>query len=111
MITGTAYRRRGMTPYPSPNGRSRFLSDVIIELGLAGEHDVNQAVEDARQSQATVGQILVRQGRLSDDDLARALAARYGLNYVDLNEFEVDHEAANLLPLEVAKRCAAVPVA
>jgi hypothetical protein len=111
MSAGSVQQRRGITPYEPPEGPARFLSDVIIELGLAAEHHVNEAVDEARLSGSTVGQILVKQGHLGEDDLARALAARYGLNHIDLNEFEVDPEAANLLPQPSALRYKALPVA
>ncbi len=102
--------RRGVTAYQPREGAPVFLSDIIIELGLAETAHVEAAVETARSSGETVGHVLVREGRLSEDQLARALAARYGLNHIDLNEFEVDPAAANLLPPASAKRYHAVPV-
>jgi hypothetical protein len=103
--------RRGMTAYKPREGAPVFLSDMIIELGLAETAHVETAVETARSSGETVGRILVREGRLTEDQLARALAARYGLNHIDLNEFDVDPAAANLLPPASARRYRAVPVA
>lgn len=103
--------RRGVTAYQPREGAPVFLSDMIIELGLADAAHVDAAVETARSSGETVGHILVREGRLTEDQLARALAARYGLNHIDLNEFEVDPAAANLLPPASARRYHAVPVA
>lgn len=106
----TVEPRRGVTPYKPREGGPCFLSDMIIELGLAEEAHVEAAVETARSSGETVGRILVREGRLSEDQLARALAARYGLNHIDLDEFDVDPAAANLLPPAAARRYRAVPV-
>ena len=111
VVTDSVGQRRGLTPYQPPEGGPRFLSDIIIELGLADEQRVNHAVEEARSSGATVGQILVQDSVLTEDDLAHALAARYGLSHIDLNEFEVDPEAANLLPAPAAERYRAVPLA
>jgi predicted nucleic acid-binding Zn-ribbon protein len=102
--------RRGVTAYESREGAPVFLSDMIMELGFASKEHVEAAVETARSSGETVGRILVREGRLSEDQLARALAARYGLNHIDLAEFDVDPGAANLLPPAAAQRYRAVPV-
>jgi len=102
--------RRGVTTYESREGAPVFLSDMIMELGFASKEHVEAAVETARSSGETVGRILVREGRLSEDQLARALAARYGLNHIDLAEFDVDPGAANLLPPTAAQRYRAVPV-
>ncbi|MGI8632628.1 MAG: GspE/PulE family protein [Solirubrobacterales bacterium] len=55
--------------------------------------------------------MLLEQGAITDDQLARATAERYGYAFVDLNEFNVDMGAANLLSGEAAKRYRAVPVA
>jgi len=102
--------RRGVTAYESREGAPVFLSDMIMELGFASKEHVEAAVETARSSGETVGRILVREGRLSEDQLARSLAARYGLNHIDLGEFDVDPGAANLLPPVAAQRYRAVPV-
>ena len=106
----TVEPRRGVTHYQAREGAPVFLSDMIMELGFAEKAHVESAVETARSSGETVGRILVREGRLSEDQLARALAARYGLNHIDLAEFDVDPGAANLLPPAAAKRYRAVPV-
>jgi predicted nucleic acid-binding Zn-ribbon protein len=111
MMAGSVQPRAGVTQYQAREGAPVFLSDMIIELGLANAEHVEAAVETARSSGETVGRILVREGRLTEDDLARALAARYGLSHIDLNEFEVDPDAANLLPPAAAERYKAVPVA
>jgi hypothetical protein len=83
---------------------------MIMELGFAAKEHVEAAVDTARTSGETVGHILVREGRLTGDQLARALAARYGLSHLDLAEYDVDASAANLLPPAAAKRYRAVPV-
>ena len=111
MTAGSVQPRAGVTQYQARDGTPVFLSDMIIELGLAETAHVEAAVETARSSGETVGRILVREGRLTEDQLARALAARYGLSHIDLNEFEVDPDAANLLPPAAAARYKAVPVA
>ena len=110
MAAGSVQPRPGVTQYEAREGAPVFLSDMIIELGLAETAHVEAAVETARSSGETVGRILVREGRLTEDQLARALAARYGLSHIDLNEFEVDPDAANLLPPAAAERYKAVPV-
>lgn len=110
MTAGSVQPRPGVTAYQARDGAPVFLSDMIIELGLAEVEHVEAAVETARSSGETVGRILVREGRLTEDQLARALAARYGLNHIDLAEFDVDPDAANLLPKPAAQRYKAVPI-
>jgi type IV pilus assembly protein PilB len=97
---------------PSRRGSSaRFLTDVIVEMQLATKRQVDDAVETSRTSGTAPERILVDQGAITNDGLARALAERYGLDHLDLGVFQVDMSAANLISTTVAKRYQAVPVA
>jgi type IV pilus assembly protein PilB len=97
---------------PSTVGSSqRFLTDVIVAMGLASQRQVDEAIEASRTSGTTPESVLLQQGALTQDALARALAERYGLDHLDLGVFTVDMAAANLVSTPVAKRYQAVPVA
>ena len=98
-------------PRPRNGGGSRFLTDVIVELGLCDAERVAQAVESARTSGTTPERLLVDSGALSADDLARAVAERHGLDHLDLSVFQVDMAAAHVVDAAAAKRYQAVPVA
>jgi type IV pilus assembly protein PilB len=99
----TKPRRRHVFP--------RFLSDVIVEMGLVEKDRVDQAVEQARTTGTTPEEVLLAAKLIGPDDLSRAIAERHGLDHLDLSEFKVDMAAANLLDSSAAKRYAAVPVA
>jgi len=97
---------------PSRRGSSaRFLTDVIVEMGLASKKQVEAAVESSRSTGITPERSLLDSGALNADALSRALAERYGLDHLDLGIFQVDMAAANLVSTNVAKRYHAVPVA
>jgi Type II secretion system (T2SS), protein E, N-terminal domain len=96
---------------PTGGNRSGFLSDVIVELGFASRETVEQAVREARSPGTTVARVLVEVGAIDEEQLARATAERYGIDYVDLSGFDVDPTAANLIKPAAARRYQAVPVA
>jgi type IV pilus assembly protein PilB len=97
---------------PSRRGSSsRFLTDVIVEMGLASRQRVDQAIEASRNEGTTPERVLLAGGAITPDGLARALAERYGLDHLDLDVFPVDMGAANLVINTAAKRYHAVPVA
>jgi type IV pilus assembly protein PilB len=101
----------GITPPRRTGGGSaRFLTDVIVELGFVDRPRVEQAVEAARATGTTPEHVLLDQGALSQDNLARAVAERHGLDHLDLSVFAVDMSAANLVAPQAAKRYEAVPV-
>jgi type IV pilus assembly protein PilB len=98
--------------HPSRRGSSsRFLTDVIVEMGFASRERVEHAVESSRNEGTTPERVLLAGGAITPDGLARALAERYGLDHLDLDVFPVDMGAANLVVNTAAKRYQAVPVA
>ncbi|HEX5928221.1 MAG TPA: ATPase, T2SS/T4P/T4SS family [Solirubrobacterales bacterium] len=100
----------GVTP-PLHRGHSRgFITDVLVELGFASQESVQQAIDAARTAGRTPETLLLEQGTISEDQLSRATAERYGLDHVDLAVYNVDVAAAALFPATMARRYMAVPV-
>src|ERR687886_246731 len=106
-------------PAPAPGGVThplrrhagpRFLTDVIVELGFVDRERADAAVHAAREASSTPDEVLLGWGAVSEDQLARAIAERNGLDHLDLALFHVDMAAANLLSSAAAKRYEAVPV-
>jgi type IV pilus assembly protein PilB len=100
----------GITRSRRPASRSRFLTDVIVDMGFVSSAQAKEAIESSRSTGTTPEQVLVDNGALTHDQLARALAERYGLDHLDLSVFSVDMAAANLVTSAAAKRYQAVPV-
>ncbi len=100
----------GVTPPTLSGAGRRFLSDILVELGFVDEDQAERAVEAARHPGQTPEKVLLEGGTITEDQLARALAERYGLDHIDLGEFPVDESAAALLRKTAAKRYIAAPV-
>jgi type IV pilus assembly protein PilB len=108
----TARERSGSGLYPPHRtGRStRMIGEVVVDLGFADRETVDEAVETARTQGRPTGLVLVEQGVLRHDQLARVVAERFGLDYVDLAVYDLDMGAVNLLNQEASKRYQAVPI-
>ena len=100
----------GITKPRHPGGPARFLTDVIVDLGLVDRERVAHAVEEGRRSGKLPEEVLMEQGALTADGLSRAVAERHGLDHLDLSLFKPDMSAANLISIPAAKRYEAVPV-
>ncbi|HVP03452.1 MAG TPA: ATPase, T2SS/T4P/T4SS family [Solirubrobacteraceae bacterium] len=101
----------GVVHPKSRGGGGRFLSDVIVEMGIAERDRVERAIEEARATGTTPEEALLNAGVVTQETLARALAEKHGLDYLDLNVFKVDMAAANVISSSKAKRYESVPVA
>ena len=100
----------GVTPPSRTGGGARFLTDVIVEMGLVDRPRVEQAIEAARARGTTPEQVLLEQGALNQHELSRAIAERHGLDHLDLAVFKVDPAAAALVEPTAARRYEAIPV-
>ncbi len=101
---------RGLIP-PTHRGRSKnMIGDIIVELGFATRDSVDDAVKRSREVGRTTGQMLIESGAVRPDQLARALAERFGFDFIDLSAYEVDMGAVNLVSTDVCKRYQSVPV-
>jgi type IV pilus assembly protein PilB len=101
----------GLTPPSRRGGSGRFITDHIIELGFATRERVDAALAEGRESGRTPEEVLLAEGDISTDQLARATSERFGLDYLDLSAFDIDLGAVNLIPTQAAKRYGAIPVA
>jgi type IV pilus assembly protein PilB len=100
----------GLTP-PVMRGRSSgFVTDVLVDLGYVPEDRARAAIEEARTAAQPPEELLLNQGAISADQLSRAVAERYGLDHVDLGIYQVDMAAANLIPVNTARRYRALPI-
>ena len=100
----------GVTPPTLSDAGRSFLSDILVELCFVDQARAEQAVEAARNPGQTPEKVLLESGAITEDQLARALAERYGLDHIDLTEYAVDDSAAALLRQTAAKRYLAAPV-
>jgi type IV pilus assembly protein PilB len=101
----------GITTPSRRGGSGRMLTDVIVDLGFVEQATVDLAVERANDSGSLPERLLVADGALSEDQLARAVAERFGLDHIDLDVYRVDPDAAKLVTPAAARRYQAVPVA
>jgi type IV pilus assembly protein PilB len=100
----------GLYPPRRPGRSARMIGEVAVDLGFADRLSVEDAVAAARAQGRPTGLMLVERGVLRHDQLARVVAERFGLDYVDLSVFDLDMGAVNLISAESAKRYQAVPV-
>src|SRR5580700_8598307 len=96
---------------PRTSGRSqRMIGEVVVDLGLADRETVESGVAAARDQGRPTGVVLVERGILRHDQLARVVAERFGLDFIDLTVFDLDMGAVNLVGIKAAKRYQALPV-
>jgi type IV pilus assembly protein PilB len=109
--TGKPKKGNGVTTPSRRGGSGRVLTDVIVDLGFVERDAMDEAVEMAHAAGSAAERVLVSTGAITESELARAVAERFGLDHLDLQAYRVDPDAAKLVTPAAIKRYQAVPVA
>jgi hypothetical protein len=96
-------------PYSSAEMRSYPLGTLVYRAGLMPLETVNRALAEAADSGRRLGEVLVEYG-LPERELTRLLAAQHGQEFVDLVEYPIEIETAQMLPRTVAEMYCALPL-
>jgi type IV pilus assembly protein PilB len=87
------------------------LADVLIRQGVLPKQTLDQVLGRLDGVTAALGQTLVGEGIISEDQLARALAAQFDLPCDLLTEFRVDQSFYNSMSVKLMQRHPFIPIA
>jgi hypothetical protein len=85
------------------------LGRLLVAQGLLTEAQVDDALFEGSQTGERLGEIVVRRGLLSEEEIARVLAEQWNLSYVDRASIWFDGDALARLSREDAQRLEAMP--
>ncbi|HUQ75335.1 MAG TPA: GspE/PulE family protein [Burkholderiales bacterium] len=96
---------------PSNPQAKRHLGQILIDQGILTEDQLRIALLEQTKQHIPVGRLLVQLGFVSEATLRDALSEKLGLQAVDLGRIIVDPSALKLVPRDMARRYRIFPVA
>jgi type IV pilus assembly protein PilB len=90
--------------------KPKQLGQILLEQGLLSEEQLNRALEEHRNTPKSLGRVLIDLGYIRERDLVRALAEQVGLEFVDLTEYRIDAGVATLIPEAICRRYRALAI-
>ena len=90
--------------------KPKQLGQILLEQGLLQQEQLDRALEEHRNTPKSLGRVLIDLGYIRERDLVRALAEQVGLEFVDLTDYRVDAAATTLLPEALSRRYRAIPI-
>jgi uncharacterized coiled-coil protein SlyX len=85
------------------------LGQLLVRGGHISPVQLDQALEEGSRTGERLGEVVVKRGWVSEDDIARLLAEQWGLSYVDRASIWFDANALARLSREDAQRLEALP--
>jgi type IV pilus assembly protein PilB len=92
------------TPPPEGFDNVPALAELLLSSGQVTRDEMRAALRESNATGRALGEILGELGLVTEEDLIRAMAIEIGLEFVDLNEFEIDVTAVELIPEAMARR-------
>jgi general secretion pathway protein E/type IV pilus assembly protein PilB len=96
---------------PASPQAKRHIGQILISQGILTEDQLRIALLEQLKSRQPVGKLLVQLGFVSEATLRDALSEKLGLQSVDLGQIVVDPGSIRIVPREFAKRHNLFPVA
>jgi type II secretory ATPase GspE/PulE/Tfp pilus assembly ATPase PilB-like protein len=96
---------------PANPQAKRHLGQILIDQGILTEDQLRIALLEQTKQHIPVGKLLVQLGFVSEATLRDALSEKLGLQAVDLARIIVDPGALKTLPRDMARRNRMFPVA
>ncbi|MBI3625243.1 MAG: type IV-A pilus assembly ATPase PilB [Candidatus Rokubacteria bacterium] len=89
---------------------SRRLGDLLVNEGLISQEQLQRALSEQKGSNEKLGTILVRLGSIHEDQLIGFLSRQYGIPSITLSQLDIDPDVVKLVPAQIARKYEVLPV-
>ncbi|HWB09106.1 MAG TPA: ATPase, T2SS/T4P/T4SS family [Pirellulales bacterium] len=86
------------------------FTEILVRQGVISNNQLAEALQMAKGSGIKVSDALIRLGYASSEEVMRAVAQQFGYDYVDLNEVNIPPSVVELVPESVARENAILPM-
>jgi type IV pilus assembly protein PilB len=86
------------------------LGDILVRDGLITSDQLKRALAEQRSSGMRLGYTLVKLGFIEETEITKMLARQYRMPAVDLSRFEVDPKILKLITPDIANKYTVLPL-
>ena len=87
------------------------LGEVLVSEGLTTEAEIHVALSQQKQQKGKrLGEVLVELGMVDESAIARVLANRLGLPFIDLDSTDIESDALTEIPARVIREHQVFPI-
>jgi hypothetical protein len=94
---------------PDTGSGRKLLGTLLVDAGFITEAQLEEALNDGAATGLRLGEVVVRRGWATEDDVAKLLAEQWELGYVERSSIFFDSDALGRLTREQAQRLEALP--
>jgi type IV pilus assembly protein PilB len=91
-------------------GGSDRLGETLLRDGLLSREQLAQALAEQKATKQRLGYVVVKLGLVPELDITKILARQYRMPAVDLSRFDVDPKILKLVPADMAAKGVVLPL-
>jgi len=85
------------------------LGDLLVEAGVITSDQLDYALSNKSRDEK-LGDFLIRENFLTEQQLIEVLEFQLGVPHINLNQYSIDPDLLQLVPVELAKRANIMPI-
>ena len=90
--------------------KRKQIGAILLEWGLLNQGDLDKAVAQSKRTHHRLGEALVEMGLVEEEQVTKAMATQFDLEYVDMDQHVVDLGVLDLIPDELIRRHLILPM-
>jgi type IV pilus assembly protein PilB len=86
------------------------IGELLLEKGLVKAKQLDEALKIQKKTGERIGDILVRQGVLSEEDFLAVISEKLSIPKVNVDNLVIDPEVIRRVPVDLAKKHKLIPI-
>lgn len=93
-----------------PAGLKERLIEILIKKNIITEEKLNEALKVQKDKGGSLGDILVSQGAINQNELLAILSQELGIPPISLAKYKIDPKVTNVIPRKIAVHYQIMPI-
>lgn len=90
--------------------KTKMIGEILVSKNIISSDQLHQALEEQKITRNELGQILLKLGYITEQNLAVALSEQLEIPFVALEDYEIDEDSLKLVPGEIARQYSVMPL-
>lgn len=90
--------------------KSARLGDILISMNEINNKQLNEAISEQETLDIKLGEILIERGYTTELSVIRALSQQTGIEWINLDNYAINIDAAKKISEKLARRTCSIPV-
>ncbi len=86
------------------------LGDILLRSGIISEQNLEKALKEQKKSGVRLGEILLKKSLVSEKDMRQALCTQLNIPYLDISRLDIDLNLTKIINRDYASRHHIIPI-